>query len=196
MLIGGFQPFTLSDFPGGSAAIIFTQGCNFKCPYCHNRSLWEMSQPHPPEMQEPDIFSFLKRRIGRLEGIVITGGEPTLHPDLPATIRKIRSMNFKVKLDTNGSNPDMIAELIEKKEIDYIAMDIKAPLEKYDQLCGLAVDTNKICRSLETIAKSEISHHFRTTYYQKLLTDNDLKTIKDFLPGGSKLAIQTFREPK
>ncbi|MBR4355786.1 MAG: anaerobic ribonucleoside-triphosphate reductase activating protein, partial [Elusimicrobiaceae bacterium] len=139
MKFGGLIKFTLIDFPGRPAAVIFTQGCNFRCRYCHNP---ELVYPHlftEPVPQE-EIMSFLQRRQGTLEGVVVSGGEPTLHDDLPAFMASVKALGYALKLDTNGSRPDMIQELIDKKLVDYIAMDLKAPLEKYALITG--VDTN------------------------------------------------------
>ena len=194
MNIGGFQPFTLSDFPGYPAAIIFTQGCNFRCPYCHNHSLWK-SEPKTADLEEAKVCSFLKQRIGRLEGIVITGGEPTIQPDLCNFIRRIKSLGFRVKLDTNGSNPIVLKKLIEQKLLDYIAMDIKAPEKKYDLICGLPVQMDNIRQSIDMIAGSSIDHHFRTTYFKKLLTQKDMQAIRKQTPPSSPYIIQHYLKP-
>ena len=194
MNIGGLQPFTLSDFPGYPAAILFTQGCNFRCPYCHNRSLWDIKQ-EAADLREDRVCSFLKERIGRLDGVVITGGEPTLQPDLCVFARKLKKLGFKVKLDTNGSNPTLLKELTEQRLLDYIAMDIKAPEEKYHLACGLPVEFQKICQSIDIIASSGINHHFRTTFFKKLLDDDDMETIRANTPPRSRYVVQQYRRP-
>jgi pyruvate formate lyase activating enzyme len=195
MLIGGFQPFTLSDYPGKSAAIVFTQGCNFCCPYCHNRSLWPLTTIDPPTHTTDTILAFMARRKGLLGGVVMTGGEPTLQPDLPDFFRKIKKMGFAVKLDTNGSRPDIISGLLEDALIDYIAMDVKAPLEKYHLLCGLPVDTGAICQSIAIVSASKAPHYFRTTLFPPQLTENDLAAVKTLLPPHAQHVTQAFREP-
>ncbi len=194
MLIGGFQPFTLSDFPGRPAAIVFTQGCNFKCPYCHNRPLWPRLPVSPPVIDEPGLYSFLESRSGQLDGLVITGGEPTVHEDLQDFIRKIKSRGFRVKLDTNGSNPLMLEALLAEELLDYIAMDIKGPEERYSQLCGITVDLDPIRTSQRLIATSGVDHLFRTTFYRKMLTEDDIDHIRQTLPPGSPYIVQEYRE--
>jgi len=142
MLIGGIQRCSFSDYPGKVAAVLFTQGCNFRCPFCHNGTL--LSKNGDNTLEEQEVFDFLKLRKGKLHGVVITGGEPTEHDDLPQFIRKIRELGFVIKLDTNGSHPEMIELLLQEKLIDYFAMDIKAPFNKYNTLCGIDVDIQAI----------------------------------------------------
>ncbi len=162
MFIGGLQKSSLIDYPEKISAIIFTQGCNFRCPYCHNPELIEKncSPIPPPTLRWRDgvggIIEFLKSRIGKLDGVVITGGEPTLHKDLPEFISKIKTLGFAVKLDTNGTNPQMLQELIDKKLIDYVAMDIKAPLDKYCDVVCANVDTNKVQQSIDILKNSNV----------------------------------------
>jgi pyruvate formate lyase activating enzyme len=193
MLIGGLQRFSLSDFPGKTAAIVFTQGCNFRCPYCHNRSLWPLYGATSPDVTTDRVLAYLERRKGLLGGVVVTGGEPTLQPDLSIFINDIRMLGFSVKLDTNGSRPEIVSGLLEERLVDYIAMDIKAPLEKYASLCGLPVDTNAICQSIEIITASGVAHHFRTTHFPPLLSEQDLAEIKAMLPSQAKHVVQPFR---
>lgn len=193
MLIGGFQPFSLSDFPGKSAAIVFTQGCNYRCPYCHNRRLWQMSEPETGRFPETEILDFLATRKDQLDGLVITGGEPTLQPDLPSFLDKVKKTGLSVKLDTNGSRPDILTRLIDANLLDYIAMDIKGPFPKYDLLCGLHVDTLPVRTSIEIIVESSLPHHFRTTYYTKELTGEDMTVIKQYVPPSSRHLTQECR---
>jgi pyruvate formate lyase activating enzyme len=194
MLIGGFQPFTLSDHPGSSAAIVFTQGCNFRCPYCHNRSLWPLSTIDPLTHTTEMVLEFMAHRKDLLGGIVVTGGEPTLQAGLQDFLQEIKKMGFAVKLDTNGSRPETITGLLECGLIDYIAMDVKAPLDKYHLLCGLPMDTGAICRSIDIIAASGVPHHFRTTFFRPLLSENDLAALKKLLPTHAKHLTQAVRE--
>ena len=177
MKIGGLIKFTLIDFPGRPAAVIFTQGCNFRCRYCHNP---ELVYPHlfTPPVAEEEIFSFLQRRQGTLEGVVVSGGEPTLHEDLPAFMSRIKSLGYQVKLDTNGSRPDMVQELIDKKLVDYIAMDLKAPLEKYRAITEVDTNTDTLLRSMDLIRQSGLEYEFRTTYDKEVLTDADIDNLK------------------
>ena len=191
MLIGGFQSFTLSDYPGKPAAIIFTQGCNFKCPFCHNQHLLRTPEHHSPSMEE-GVLGFMEKYTGMLEGLVVTGGEPTLQPDLMGFVSVIKSLGFAVKLDTNGSAPQCLLELLENKLIDYIAMDVKAPCNKYDQLCGTAVDIACIRDSMDLIASSGIPHHFRTTYYPALLGEEDIQDVRKLVPEGSQYVVQRY----
>jgi len=195
MLIGGFQPFSLSDYSGQSAAIVFTQGCNFRCPYCHNRSLWPRSITKPSTHTIEKVLEFMSQRQGRLGGVVITGGEPTLQDDLSEFLQELKRMGFSVKLDTNGSRPEVVATLLADGLVDYIAMDIKAPLEKYTLLCGRPVDTDAICRSINVIAGCEVPFHFRTTFYRPLLAEKDLEELKKTLPLNAKHLTQSYREP-
>lgn len=177
MKFGGLIKFTLIDFPGRPAAVIFTQGCNFRCRYCHNP---ELVYPHlfTEPAPEEEIWSFLQRRQGTLEGVVVSGGEPTLFDDLPEFMAKIKKLGYKVKLDTNGTRPDMIAELIEKKLVDYIAMDLKAPLDKYNLITGVDFNPEILSRSMELIRNSGLEYEFRTTYDKEVLTDTDIEELK------------------
>lgn len=190
MIIGGIQPCSFSDYPSKTAAVIFTQGCNFRCPFCHNGSL--LSRDKTGIISEQACFDFLEKRMEHLDGVVISGGEPTIHTDLLDFTLQIRSLGYLVKLDTNGSKPLMLKQLLDKQSLDYIAMDIKAPLEKYAQLCGLPVNTENINTSMEIIATSGIAHHFRTTEVNHLLNAKDLCKINDLVPTGSAYVVQPF----
>ncbi len=190
MILGGLQSCSFSDYPTKTAAVVFTQGCNFRCPFCHNSSL--LKTKNKSALTEEYFFEFLKKRIGLLDGVVISGGEPTMQSDLPLFTSRIKDLGFPVKLDTNGSDPTMIEKLLSQNLIDYIAMDIKAPMDKYNTLCGVKVDCNKIHSSITLIATSGIEHHFRTTEVQPLLSKQDLKTILSLVPGGSSHIQQPF----
>lgn len=192
MIIGGFQRFTLSDFPGKTAAIVFFQGCNFRCPFCHNGSLLSPQPERPVEVEK--IIQFLREKRKKLGGVVLSGGEPTLQEDLDEFIRPVRSMGYAIKLDTNGSRPEVITQLLEKKLLDYIAMDIKAPPEKYPVLCGVQINCSTIKKSIRTIAAGGVPHHFRTTFVPSLLTRDDLKAIQCSLPARSTYIIQPFKK--
>jgi len=190
MIISGLQPCSFSDYPGKTAAVLFTQGCNFCCPFCHNGAL--LPRKNKGTLEVNDVFDFLKKRAGQLDGVVISGGEPTEQPDLPDFVGCIKELGFPVKLDTNGSNPFMVEKLLSGKLIDYIAMDIKAPLAKYDKLCGVQVDTSAICRTISLISASSVPHHFRTTEVKPLLTRQDVEDLRSLIPAGSRHVLQAF----
>jgi len=169
MRFGGLQKFSLSDYPGKVAAIVFTQGCNFTCPFCHNSRLIPLKATRDSgELSEGDILNFLKSRIGQLQAVVITGGEPTIHRDLPEFIAIVRRMGFAIKLDTNGSNPQMLKRLLDEQLIDCIAMDIKAPWKYYQRLSGVAVDVERLQESVRLIEASAVKSIFRTTFVDAL----------------------------
>jgi len=188
--IGGFQKSSLIDYPEKISAIIFTQGCNFRCPYCHNPELIE--DIAGSSMDESAILDFLKSRIGKLDAVVITGGEPTLHKDLPEFIRQIKDLGFLVKLDTNGTNPEMLQNLIDEKLVDYVAMDIKAPIEKYSEVVCTKVDTEKVSKSVEILKESDTEHEFRTTVVKSQLSVNDFEKIGELINGSDKYYLQKF----
>ncbi len=191
MLIGGLQKFSLIDYPGKICAIVFTQGCNFRCPYCHNPELVR------PELFEKsldvwDILSFLETRVGKLDAVEITGGEPTLQKDLTDFIRKIKEMGFLVKLDSNGSNPDILENLINEGLVDYIAMDVKAPLRKYKDIIRVDIDAEKIKRSIELIKSKAPDYEFRTTIVKSLLSKDDIEEIAKTIQGSKIYVLQKF----
>lgn len=180
MIIGGLQKLSLIDFPGRPAAVVFTRGCNFRCPYCHNPELIG-NRPTGNDIHPKDIFAFLEKRRGLLEGVVVTGGEPTLHADLPDFMHRIKGLDFVVKLDSNGSNPAMLQKIIDDRLVDYIAMDVKAPFEKYDRVAGVAVDIDAIRASIGIIRNSGLPHQFRTTLARPLLDRQDAVTIQSIV---------------
>lgn len=191
MQIGGFQKFSLIDFPGKISAIVFTQGCNFRCPYCHNPELVD-PQKYTQLIPENKIFAFLQTRRGQLDAVSITGGEPTLHHDLPDFIHKIKEMGFLVKLDTNGTNPEMLSQIIKQDLVDYMAMDIKAPLQKYSILTGSEVDESTILRSISLIEKSGIDYEFRSTLVKHLLTPDDVLNMGIMLGPAKRYFLQKY----
>ena len=190
LIIGGLQKTSLLDFPEKISAIVFTQGCNFRCGYCHNPELCTFSKK--PVITLSAFFDFLKNRRGKLDGVVITGGEPTLHTDLPDFIKDIKNLGFAVKLDTNGTNPVMLEELIRSNLIDYIAMDIKSPLEKYDQIKGIKIDTALIKQSIDLIMKSDTDYEFRTTVVRTQLNLDDFEKIGELLATAKRYYLQKF----
>jgi pyruvate formate lyase activating enzyme len=190
MIIKGLQEFTLIDYPGKVACTIFTFGCNFRCGYCHNPEL--VFDDGSKAISEEEILQFLKKRKDFLDGVCITGGEPALHPDLPAFINKIKKLGLLVKLDTNGTNPEMLRRLIENKLVDFVAMDIKAPLEKYEKVVGVQVDKKKIQESINIIRNSGLEYEFRSTILPALHSKEDLINIGKWLKGSKKFCIQNF----
>ena len=191
MRIGGFQKFSLIDYPGKICAIIFTQGCNFRCPYCHNPELVIPEKFEKP-IPEKDVFSFLKTRIGKLDAVEITGGEPTLQPDLIDVIKKIKKMGFLVKLDSNGSNPKILKKILDSGLVDYVAMDVKTSLPKYKKV-GAGDKINQIQESIEIIKNKAKDYEFRTTVVPKIVDKNDIKEITKNLKGVKRFILQQFR---
>ncbi|SFH80904.1 pyruvate formate lyase activating enzyme [Pseudobutyrivibrio sp. OR37] len=194
MLILGLQKTTLLDYPGKIASTIFTGGCNFKCPFCHNKDL-----VFPPKdafaFTEEEIFEHLLSKKKILDGVCITGGEPTLHKDLPEFIKKIKDLGFLVKLDSNGTNPDMLAALIESKLVDYIAMDIKTTKEKYNDIaCMNSFDIAPIDASVSLLLEGKIDYEFRTTVMAECHTVTDMEAIGQWLKGARAYYLQSYRE--
>ena len=190
MKIGGFQKTSLLDYPETISAIIWTVGCNFRCPFCYNKNLVEGNvKPFPEE----EILSFLKKRKGLLEGLVITGGEPLLQKDIVDFASKVKKLVFLLKIDTNGMYPEKLQELIDKKLVDYIAMDIKAPKEKYDKLAGVKTDIKKIQKSIDLIKNSGIDYEFRTTFVPDILSKQDIINIAKWLENSKKYYLQQFK---
>jgi pyruvate formate lyase activating enzyme len=190
MKISALQPVTASDFPGRVAAIVFTQGCNFHCPFCHNGSLLPMDADSL--INEDIVFGFLQKRRKLLDGLVISGGEPCLQDDLTGFCRQVKDMGFAVKLDTNGSCPEVIEELLDENLVDFIAMDIKAPLSRLPELTGTVSHGPQIHRSISLIAESNVDHLFRTTDVKPLLSSEDHRSIKELVPPGSLHVVQPF----
>jgi len=194
MIIHGLQKLTLLDFPGHTACTVFTGGCNFRCPFCHNASLVARPQEQPV-IGLSEFFDFLKKRRGLLDGIAITGGEPTLQNDLPDFIREIHALGFAVKLDTNGYKPEMLRSLLSDSLLDFVAMDVKAAPSNYAAVCGLTVvDMNAIQESIDLITASGIPHEFRTTYVKGLHTPADAEEIGRWLQGAQRYFLQNFKD--
>ena len=190
-VIGGLQKVSLLDYPGKIAAIVFTQGCNFKCGYCHNPELNKLDGQRPA-YTVPAFFEFLKMRQGKLDGVVITGGETCIQKDLKKFIAKIKEQGFLVKLDTNGSKPDILKELIKDNLLDYIAMDIKGPLNKYCHITKSDIASEAIKQSVEIIMKSGVDYEFRTTAIKGQLNTKDFKQIGDLICGAKRYYLQKF----
>lgn len=190
-LIGGLKKTSLLDYPDKISAIVFTQGCNFRCGYCHNPGLLSKNSENV-RIETSSFFEFLDKRKGKLDAVVITGGEPTLQKDLRTFITKIKDKGFLVKLDTNGCSPDIIAGLINDSLIDYIAMDIKAPFEKYSEVVNVGIDISKIKESIKIIMNSQIEYEFRTTVIASQLSSFDFEQIAKSINGAKRYYLQRF----
>lgn len=182
MIIKGFDKFSLIDYPGKIAAIVFTAGCNFSCPYCHNPHL-VLEFSAQPRLAEKTILNFLDERKGKIDGIVISGGEPTLQKNLPLFLQKIKTMGYLTKVDTNGSNPDIIEKLIDKELIDALGIDFKAPKHKYKEISKSKDDNiaEKVSRSLKIASENKKLLEVKTTVHKKLLSEEDLKAMRNEL---------------
>lgn len=193
MKIKGLQKLTLLDFPEKLACTVFTPGCNFRCPFCHNASL--VTHIDDEYIDEQEFFTFLSGRKGRLDGVCITGGEPTLEPDLKQFMSKIKELGFAVKLDTNGYDPDTLLDLINSGVVDYVAMDIKNSLEKYPLTVGLkSFDTEKIKRSISILLEGRVPYEFRTTVVKELHSAEDFYKIATLVNGTQNYFLQTFKD--
>jgi len=195
--IGGIQKTTLIDYPGRVAATVFLIGCNFRCPFCYSA---ELVLPEKiklqPRISDKEFFGFLRDRRGLLEGIVVCGGEPTIHQELPDFIKKIKDLGFLVKLDTNGSNPRMLKELIDKKLIDYVAMDVKTCREKYNEAVGVGVRISDIEESIKILKEGKIDYEFRTTVVPTVHLKEDILRVAEWLKPAKKYYLQGFRPEK
>jgi pyruvate formate lyase activating enzyme len=191
MLIGGLLKFSSIDFPSKMAAVVFTQGCPFLCQYCHNPSL-VLQKLFSKPISEEEIFSFLKKRKDKLDGVVISGGEPTIQEGLIDFIKKIKALNFLIKLDTNGINPKIIKYLIDNKLIDYIAMDIKGPLEKYALFIQKDIDTSLILESIKLILNSSIDYEFRSTLVKNLHEIQDIEKMAKLILNAKLFILQKY----
>lgn len=203
MKIGGLQKFSLLDYPEKICAIVFTAECNFRCPFCHNPSLVldaaaltePPKQPERPEIKEEEIFNFLSSRVGKLDGVCVTGGEPLLQPDIIDFIRRIHDLGFLVKLDTNGSFPDRLEAILNENLVDYVAMDIKNSEEFYPLTMGITkFSLNNVKKSANLLLVSDIKYEFRTTVVKELHTADSIHRIGRRLRGGMKYCIQNFKD--
>ena len=192
MRIDGLQKMTLLDFPGKVACTVFTGGCNFRCPFCHN-ALLVTKLPEKPDYTEDEILSFLEKRVGLLDGVAITGGEPLLNPDIADFIRKIRDMGYAVKLDTNGSFPERLKAIVSEGLVDYVAMDIKNRREKYAETIGLKnFDLSKIEESVEFLKSGAVDYEFRTTVVKQFHTVEDIRAAAEWIGGAKRYFLQNF----
>ncbi len=191
MLIKGLQKLTLLDYPGRTACTIFTGGCNFRCPFCHNASL--VIDVNEGEKHEKDeVLAFLKKRVGLLDGVCVTGGEPLLQKDIKEFLAEIKGMGYDIKLDTNGYSPEKLIEIVEAGLVDYIAMDIKNCKEKYSETAGIDIDISKIEKSVELIMNCGIDYEFRTTVVKEYHTLSDIEKIASWLGGAKRYFLQNF----
>lgn len=191
MNFGGFTALTLIDYPGKTAAMVYTIGCNFRCPYCHNPEL--VDETIEKTFPEDFILGFLENRIGLLDGVVITGGEPTMHgDDLLSFMEKVKALGFSVKLDTNGTDPNFIRKAIQRNIVDYIAMDVKAPLASYHENVGRPVDTDAIKESITLLMQGAVPYEFRTTVVKALLSPHDVENIAKEIQGATQYYLQKF----
>jgi len=190
MKIGGFQPTSLLDYPDKISAIIWTVGCNFRCPFCYNKDIVLGKSGTVPE---EDILDFLKKRKGMLEALAVTGGEPLMQKDLAEFLEKVKKLDYLVKVDTNGMFPEKLKELIDKKLVDYVAMDVKAPKKKYDKLTGIKTDIKKIQKSIKIIKESQIDYEFRTTFVPDFLKKEDIVEIGKWLNDSKQFYLQQFK---
>jgi len=189
MKIGGIQKFSLIDYPGKISCVVFTQGCNFRCGYCHNPQL-VLPEFFENTIDEKIVFEYLLNRKNKIEGVVITGGEPTIHNDLPGFIKKIKMLGFNVKLDTNGGNPKMLKILFEEKLLDFVAMDVKTELENYSKLCGVNINSKAISESISLIKNSSVERQFRITLLKGIHDVDQITKIENTF--GIKLHLQYF----
>jgi len=195
--IGGLQKTTLIDYPGRLAATVFLINCNFRCPFCYSSELVLPEKiKKQPRISQKEFFSFLRERKGLLEAITVCGGEPTLNKDLSSFIKKIKKLGYLVKLDTNGSNPKMLKSLIDKKLIDYVAMDIKAPRKKYEKVIGKGVNVDDIEKSIKILKQNKVNYEFRTTVVPSIHSQKDIIEIAKWLSPAKRYYLQNFRPEK
>lgn len=192
LLIKGLQKTSVIDYPEKVCCVIFIGKCDFRCGYCHNRDL-VLEYKELKTISEQELIDFLKKRKKWLDGVCITGGEPTIHKELVFFIENIKKLDYLVKIDTNGSNPDMLKTLIDKKLVDYIAIDIKGTLEKYREITNSKINTEKIKKSIELIKNSNIDYEFRMTILPKFHSEQEIIKIGQLLKNSKKFYLQQFR---
>jgi pyruvate formate lyase activating enzyme len=188
----GIRKTTLADYPGEVACTLFTGGCNFRCPYCYNAIL-VFDQETGTNLSENEVLAFLKERQGLLDGVCVTGGEPLQNPQIIDFLKKVKALGFKVKIDTNGSYPEILKNVMDLGLADYIAMDIKGPIGKYEEIVGVPIDLNKIRESVELIKHSNLDYEFRTTVYTGL-KPKDFEEIGLWLKGSKKYCLQQIQK--
>lgn len=193
MKIVGLVKTSAIDYPGKLASIVFLYGCNFRCKFCHNPNIVIGKKGEYEEISEESLFAFLEKRKGMLEGVVVTGGEPLINSDIEELCKKIKSLGYLVKMDSNGTNPEMLKNLIEKKLIDYVAMDIKNSPEKYGETVGAKIKINDIKKSIKIIMESGLPYEFRSTILPALHKTSDFEEMGELIKGAKNFYLQTFR---
>ena len=194
MNISGIQKLTLLDYPGKVACTLFTAGCNFRCPFCHNAGLVLPDRLEEASITEDEVMSFLKKRAGMLDGVAITGGEPLLHTDMPEFLEKIKNLGYKIKLDTNGSNPKLLKEIVNAGLVDRVAMDIKNAPSEYDKTAGCSVDMEKIEESKDFLLTGTCDYEFRTTVVKGIHTKESLIAAAKWISGAKEYYLQQFKD--
>ena len=189
--IKGLEKLSAIDYPGKTCCIVFLANCNFRCPYCHNPDLIE-NPDRLDSMTGEEVIEFMKSRRKWIDGVCVTGGEPCLHEGLEDFLRKVRKEGFLTKLDTNGTSPDVVERLIKEGLLDYIAMDVKAPPERYKEITRSEVDTGKVRETARIIMGSGVGYEFRTTVVPRLFGKDDMKRIGEWLKGAEKFFVQGF----
>ncbi|MFH1849463.1 MAG: anaerobic ribonucleoside-triphosphate reductase activating protein [archaeon] len=191
MIFKGLHKTSLVDYPEKIAATLFVGGCNLRCPFCHNRDL--VLGGELPDISEAEVLLHLGKRKRWLDGVCVSGGEPTLHKDLPVFLDKVKKLGFLIKLDTNGTNPGLLLQIVEGNLADYVAMDIKASLQNYDRTCGVSVDKKAIQESIDIIRKGSADYEFRTTAVPGFFDGKEARAIGRWLKGSKRYALQQFR---
>ena len=193
MVVSGLQKLTLLDYPGKMACTVFTGGCNFRCPFCHNASL-VLPERIAHDSSADEVLGFLKKRRGILEGVAVTGGEPLIHKDIAGFLEKIKDMGYCVKLDTNGSFPDRLMELVKAGLVDRVAMDIKNSPALYEKTTGVSLNMDDICRSKDFLLEGSIDYEFRTTVVKGLHTEDSIKEGARWIRGTKEYYLQQFKD--
>ena len=194
MRISGLMKLTLLDFPGHTACTVFTGGCNYRCPFCHNAEL-VLRPGEQPVIPEEEFFALLQKRKGLLDGVAVTGGEPTLQPDLPDFLRRIRDLGYAVKLDTNGTRPDLLKRLVREGLVQYAAMDIKNSPARYAETAGVSdPDLAAVRESAAFLLEGTVPYEFRTTVVRELHTPRDMAEIGRWLRGAERYFLQCFTD--
>lgn len=195
MKVTGIQKLTLLDYPGVVACTVFTAGCNFRCPFCHNAMLVLPEQIDDECLTDDEVFGFLKNRRGVLDGVAVTGGEPLLHADMPEFLARVKELGYKIKLDTNGSNPELLSEIVKNKLVDRVAMDIKNAPEEYARTIGLkSFDIAPVERSKEMLLRGDIDYEFRTTVVKGIHTKESLIGAAKWIEGAKEYYLQQFKD--
>lgn len=195
MKVTGIQKLTLLDYPGVVACTVFTAGCNFRCPFCHNAMLVLPEQIDDECLTDDEVFGFLKKRRGVLDGVAVTGGEPLLHADIPEFLARVKELGYKIKLDTNGSNPELLSEIVKNKLVDRVAMDIKNAPEEYARTIGLkSFDIAPVERSKEMLLRGDIDYEFRTTVVKGIHTKESLIGAAKWIEGAKEYYLQQFKD--